>query len=97
MALSHKDLEGLWHEGPAFAYRQAIERLAAYGSEVMCPAKLPEAQQCWDLRYAVQGLLRIEAERIDLAHRVDGTDPQSWLGTSRPVNMFARIVLEGAR
>lgn len=97
MALSHKELESIWHEGPAFAYRQAVERLAAYGPEVMCPATLPAAQQCWDLRIAVMGLLRLEAERVDLVHRAAGTDPRSWLGTSRPVNSFACIVLEGAR
>lgn len=97
MALSHEDLEALWPEGPVFAYRQAVERLASFADGTMCPAMLPAAQQCWDFRYATQGLLRIEAERVEVERRAAGTNPRSWLGTSRPVNVFACIALEGVR
>jgi hypothetical protein len=97
MALTHEDLERLWPEGPAFAYRAAVERLGEFADDTTCPATLPSAQQCWDVRHAVRGLLRIEAERLDNDRRVHGLDPRSWLLTSRPVTMFARIFLEGAR
>lgn len=97
MVLAHDELEALWPEGPVFAYRAAIERLASFEDGTTCPATLPSAQQCWNYRYATQGLLRVEAERVELDRRVNNTDPSSWLGTSRPVNMFARIALEGAR
>jgi hypothetical protein len=97
MAMTHEDLERLWPEGPAFAYRATIERLAGFEDGTTCPATLPSAQQCWDIRYAVQGLLRVEAARLDNECQVHGLNPRSWLRTSRPVTMFARIFLEGAR
>ena len=97
MALSQEDLERLWPEGPAFAYRQAVERLASFADGTMCPGTLPSAQQCWDFRYAAQGLLRVEAERVKVARREAGLSPKSWLMTSRAVNNFACIALEGVR
>lgn len=97
MALSQEDLERLWPEGPAFAYRQAVDRLASFADGTMCPAKLPSAQQCWDFRYATQGLLRVEADRLEVTRRESGLNPKSWLMTSRAMNWFACIALEGAR
>lgn len=92
MALSHEDLERLWPEGPVFAYHAAIERLASFEDGTMCPAT-----QCWDFRVATQGLLRVEAERIEVARRSNGISQATWLMTSRAVNWFAAIALEGAR
>lgn len=97
MTLTHEDLEQLWPEGPATAYRATAERLAAFEDGTTCPATLPAAQQCWDVRHAVRGLMRIEADRLENDCRVHGLNPRSWLRTSRPVNMFARIFLEGVR
>jgi len=97
VTLSQQDLEGLWYEGPVFAYRQAIERLAAYADDVQCPGTLPAAQVCWDLRLATQGLLRFEADHLEKVQQQEGLNPRSWLGTSRQANVFACIVLDGAR
>lgn len=97
MTLTQRDLERLWPEGPAAAYRATAQRLAEFDKAVWCPATLPDAQICWDLRYAVQGLMRVEADQIEVTRRVEGLSPTSWLLTSRPANMFCRIVLEGVR
>jgi hypothetical protein len=98
MVMSQHDLERLWPEGPAFAYRATIERLAEFEDGTTCPATLPAAQQCWDVRGAVQGLLREEANRLESARYGRGPGLQrTWLMTSRAVNMFCRIFLEGAR
>jgi hypothetical protein len=97
VALTHEQLEALWPEGPVFAYRAAIERLVSFEAGTMCPGTLPAAQQCWDFRVAAQGLLRVEAERIEVARRSHGINQATWLMTSRAVNWFAAIALEGAR
>jgi len=97
MTLSQQDLQSLWHEGPVFAYRQAIERLQAYADDTNCPATLPAAQVCWDLRLATIGLLRLEADHLERVRTQERLDPRSWLGTSRPINAFACVVLDGAR
>ncbi len=97
MTLSQKDLERLWPEGPVVAYRATAERLADFDQAVVCPATLPDAQVCWDLRWAVLGMMKVEAERIEVTRRAKGLSTKSWLLTSRATNMFCRIVLEGAR
>jgi hypothetical protein len=95
--MTHEDLELLWPEGPAFTYRAAIDRLQSYDPAVVCPAKLPEAQMCWDLRLAVQGVLRITALEIEAVRKVSRVSPESWLMTSRAINGLCRVVLEGVR
>jgi hypothetical protein len=97
MTLTQKDLERLWPEGPAAAYRATAERLAELDRATTCPATPPDAQTCWDLRHAIQDLMRVEADRIEVQRRAKGLDPRSWLLTSRATNKFCRIVLEGAR
>lgn len=97
VVLSQQDLEGLWPEGPIVAYRATVERLLHFADGTTCPLPLPEAQQCWDVRLAVAGLLRVEAERLEVVRRVDRVEQSTWLMTNRSVNMFCRIFLEGAR
>jgi hypothetical protein len=97
MALTMDQLEERWPEGPVFTYRAAVERLVSFADGTMCPGTLPAAQQCWDFRVAASGLLRLEAERIANERLAHNLNPRSWLMTSRAVNWFACIALEGAR
>lgn len=84
MALKMKELEALWPEGPAFAYRAAADQLAA-------------GSGCRELRRAAQELLRLEADHVELNRLAKGLDPTSWLMTTREVSRFACIALEGVR
>lgn len=95
--LSQQDLEGLWPEGPIFAYRATVERLLHYEEGTTCPVRMVDAQQCWDVRLAVAGLLRVEAEHLEVSRRVAGVQQSTWLMTNRSVNMFCRMFLEGVR
>lgn len=95
--MTHRELELLWPEGPAFAYRAAVDRLLSYDEAVVCPAKLPEGQMCGELRLAVQGVLRLAALEIEADRKAANVSPATWLMTSRPVNGLCRVVLEGVR
>lgn len=97
MTLTQEELERQWPEGPVMAYRATAERLAAFDPAMVCPAMLPAAQPCWDMRAAIQGLMRVEAERLDVVRRSNGISTTTWLMTSRATNTFCRIVLDGVR
>lgn len=97
MALTMKELEEKWPEGPAFAYRAVIERLESYEPGTVCAAKQADSPQCWDLRLAVVGLMRLSAHELQAVRLARNLNPRSWLMTSMAVNMFARIVLDGVR
>jgi hypothetical protein len=97
VALTMKDLEALWPEGPVFTYRRTIEHIESFEKDVVCASKQADSPKCWDLRLAVVGLLRVEASRIESTRAEHQLNPKSWLMTSMAVNWFCCIFLEGVR